>query len=248
MVTDANRCHPTLVYVAPSQRGIKGRGADPRRRPEPRQPAHRPALEPALEQNRAPDRSRLRPDARTARSRLGHTMARKLVVEIVGDSRSLERAFARPTRAPRSFNRDMTAASSRDAARVSAVSAEPHRARRRLRRSRRAGRRRQASFSEMAEAQKVIGQTAAASSRPAARPTSPPNRSKALAKQSMQQTGIDDEAIQSGENMLLTFTRIRNEVGDGNDIFNQATRPPWTCRWRWASRHDPVRPAARSKH
>jgi len=36
-------------------------------------------------------------------------------------------------------------------------------------------------------------------------------------------TGVDDEAIQSGENLLLTFTNIRNEVGRGNDIFNQAT-------------------------
>jgi SLT domain-containing protein/phage-related protein len=37
-------------------------------------------------------------------------------------------------------------------------------------------------------------------------------------------TGIDDEAIQSGENLLLTFTNIRNEVGKGNDIFNQAAQ------------------------
>lgn len=36
-------------------------------------------------------------------------------------------------------------------------------------------------------------------------------------------TGIDDEAIQSGENLLLTFRGIRNETGKGNDIFNQAT-------------------------
>jgi hypothetical protein len=36
-------------------------------------------------------------------------------------------------------------------------------------------------------------------------------------------TGVDDEAIQSGQNMLLTFTRVRNEVGRGNDIFTQAT-------------------------
>jgi hypothetical protein len=36
-------------------------------------------------------------------------------------------------------------------------------------------------------------------------------------------TGVDDEAIQSGENLLLTFTNVRNEVGKGNDIFNQAT-------------------------
>jgi phage-related protein len=37
-------------------------------------------------------------------------------------------------------------------------------------------------------------------------------------------SGVDDEAIQSGENLLLTFTRVRNEVGAGNDVFNQATR------------------------
>jgi hypothetical protein len=36
-------------------------------------------------------------------------------------------------------------------------------------------------------------------------------------------TGVDDEAIQSGENLLLTFTNIKNEVGEGNDIFTQAT-------------------------
>lgn len=36
-------------------------------------------------------------------------------------------------------------------------------------------------------------------------------------------SGIDDEVIQSGENVLATFTNIRNEAGKGNDIFNQAT-------------------------
>lgn len=40
----------------------------------------------------------------------------------------------------------------------------------------------------------------------------------------MKKTGIDDEAIQSGENLLLTFTGVRNEVGKGNDIFTQATK------------------------
>lgn len=36
-------------------------------------------------------------------------------------------------------------------------------------------------------------------------------------------TGMDDEAIQSGENLLLTFTNIRNEAGKGNDIFSQTS-------------------------
>ena len=37
-------------------------------------------------------------------------------------------------------------------------------------------------------------------------------------------TGADDEAIQSGENLLATFTNVRNETGKGNDIFNRATQ------------------------
>jgi hypothetical protein len=37
-------------------------------------------------------------------------------------------------------------------------------------------------------------------------------------------TGIDDEQIQSGANMLLTFKNIRNEAGKGNKIFDQATQ------------------------
>lgn len=35
--------------------------------------------------------------------------------------------------------------------------------------------------------------------------------------------GVDDEAIASGQNMLLTFGNVRNEVGKGNKIFTRAT-------------------------
>jgi hypothetical protein len=35
-------------------------------------------------------------------------------------------------------------------------------------------------------------------------------------------TGIDDEQIQSGANMLLTFKNIRNEAGRNNKVFDQA--------------------------
>ncbi len=35
--------------------------------------------------------------------------------------------------------------------------------------------------------------------------------------------GVDDDVVHSGANMLLTFTNVRNEVGKGNDIFDQAT-------------------------
>lgn len=36
-------------------------------------------------------------------------------------------------------------------------------------------------------------------------------------------TGIADDAINEGQNLLLTFTNIRNEAGKGNDVFNRAT-------------------------
>jgi hypothetical protein len=45
-----------------------------------------------------------------------------------------------------------------------------------------------------------------------------------LAGSLLEKSGVDDEVIKSGENMLLTFKNIRNEAGKGNDIFDQATR------------------------
>src|SRR5436190_2332034 len=36
-------------------------------------------------------------------------------------------------------------------------------------------------------------------------------------------TAQDGEAVQGTENLLLTFTNIRNELGKGNDIFNQTS-------------------------
>lgn len=35
---------------------------------------------------------------------------------------------------------------------------------------------------------------------------------------------VDDELIQSGENVLLTFKNVQNQVGAGNDIFSRATK------------------------
>jgi phage-related protein len=45
-----------------------------------------------------------------------------------------------------------------------------------------------------------------------------------LANKLSLKAGVDDEAIQSGENLLLTFRNIRDEVGKGNDIFTRATK------------------------
>lgn len=44
-----------------------------------------------------------------------------------------------------------------------------------------------------------------------------------LAEALSNKVGVDDEAIQSGQNMLLTFANLRNEAGAGNDIFNRTS-------------------------
>src|SRR5688572_1510718 len=47
---------------------------------------------------------------------------------------------------------------------------------------------------------------------------------RALAEEIEGFTGIEAEAVQEGENLLLTFTNIQNKAGAGNNIFDQATQ------------------------
>jgi hypothetical protein len=77
---------------------------------------------------------------------------------------------------------------------------------------------------EMTEASKVSAQTAAViKSTGGAAGVSAGHISK-LAGALMKKSGVDDEAIQSGENLLLTFTRVQNKAGKGNAIFDRATQ------------------------
>lgn len=45
-----------------------------------------------------------------------------------------------------------------------------------------------------------------------------------LAKEMGEADGVQSDLVQHGENVLLTFTNIKNGLGEGNDIFNQATQ------------------------
>jgi murein DD-endopeptidase MepM/ murein hydrolase activator NlpD len=45
----------------------------------------------------------------------------------------------------------------------------------------------------------------------------------ALSEALSNKTAVDDELVQTGANLLLTFKNVRNEAGKGNDIFNRAT-------------------------
>lgn len=77
---------------------------------------------------------------------------------------------------------------------------------------------------EFMEQQKVAAQTGAVLKSTGGIAKVTADEISTLAESLMRKSGVDDEAIQSGQNLLLTFTKIRNEQGKGNDIFNQATR------------------------
>jgi hypothetical protein len=80
------------------------------------------------------------------------------------------------------------------------------------------------AFDEFREAEKATAQTEAVlkSTGHAANVTA--REIENLARAISNKAGIDDEAIQSAANMLLTFKDIRNEAGAGNRIFDQTTR------------------------
>jgi hypothetical protein len=139
-------------------------------------------------------------------------VARKLEVEIIGDASSMRRAVGDAEKATGRFGGKLgglgkTAALTAGAAGLGALVGGL-----------------KMSIGEFQESQRVGAQTNAVlkSTHGAAKITATEigNLAGAISKKS----GIDDEAIQSGENLLLTFTKVRNETGKGNDIFNQATQ------------------------
>jgi len=77
---------------------------------------------------------------------------------------------------------------------------------------------------EFQEARKVGAQTAAVLKSTGGVANISAKQVQDLAGALSRKVGIDDEAIQSGQNLLLTFSRIRNETGKGNDVFNQTTK------------------------
>lgn len=77
--------------------------------------------------------------------------------------------------------------------------------------------------SETSEAQKVASQTDATLKSTGASAWISAQQINEYAGALSAKTGVDDEAIQSGQNLLLTFAKIQNKAGEGNDIFNQAT-------------------------
>lgn len=81
-----------------------------------------------------------------------------------------------------------------------------------------------AATSEFSENQKVAAQTAAAIKSTGGVAAVSAAHIDALGQSLSNLSGIDDEAVRSAENVLLSFTNIRNVAGKNNQIFDEATK------------------------
>jgi hypothetical protein len=138
-------------------------------------------------------------------------VAKKIEVQIVGDASSLQRALGNATDGTSRFGSALTTlaktgALAAGAAGIGAIAVT-------LRQG----------IKEYTESAKVAAQTNAVIESTGQIANVTAKDVDKLAESLMRKSGVDDEVIKAGENMLLTFTKVRNEVGRGNDIFNQAT-------------------------
>lgn len=81
----------------------------------------------------------------------------------------------------------------------------------------------QGAFAQGDEARRIAAQTGAVIKSTGGIANVTTDQINALSTALSNQTGIDDDLIAKGANLLLTFTNVRNEAGKGNDVFNQAT-------------------------
>lgn len=137
-------------------------------------------------------------------------MARKIEVQIVGDASSLERAFGRASGASRTFGSRLAgvakgAAVAGGAAALGGLAVTLQR-----------------GWREFSEAAKVTAQTGAVLKSTGAAAGVTAGHVENLAGKLSRMSGVDDEAIQSGENLLLTFTKIKNSKHD--KIFDLTTQ------------------------
>src|SRR5262245_4272725 len=136
---------------------------------------------------------------------------RKLIVEIIGDSRSLEKAFKRANDSSSKFDKTMKGLAYGGAAAVGIAFLGIGAALKR-------------GFGEVMEGQKVLPQTNAVLKSTGGVAGVTAKHVDRMANSLANLTGIDDEAIGAAENMLLTFTNVRNGVGKNNKIFDEATK------------------------
>ena len=79
------------------------------------------------------------------------------------------------------------------------------------------------SLADAADSQRVFAQTEAVLKSTGTTANGTAKQIANLAASLQKNTAFNDEAILSGQNLLLTFKGVQNQAGKGNDIFNQAS-------------------------
>lgn len=134
-------------------------------------------------------------------------MSRKIEVQILGDSKSLEAALGRAQAKTSKLGSALAAGAKIGAAGLLGLGVAA-----------------KIGFDELVDSQRVMKQTQAVIKSTGGEANVTAEHVDTLSQSLLQLSGVDDETIASGENMLLTFRNIHNEVGKGNDIFDQATK------------------------
>lgn len=143
-------------------------------------------------------------------------MSRKLEVSIVGDSRSLSKAFGKAGRDGDSFGKRMSRGAGKGlkllGLGVAGLAVGVGVA---------LGGALTMGVKSLAAHEKASAQTAAVLKSTGAAAGVSQEGVESLSDAIEKMSGMDDLAVQSGANLLLTFTNIKNEAGKGNDVFNQ---------------------------
>lgn len=134
-------------------------------------------------------------------------MANKVKVEILGDASSLNRALRSAGTGSNKFHKALVAGAAAAGTALLGLGIAA-----------------KIGWGEFSEQAKVGAQTSAVLKSTGGAANVTKKHVNALAESLMRLSGVDDEAIQKGENMLLTFRGIRNEAGKGNNIFDQSTK------------------------
>jgi hypothetical protein len=141
-------------------------------------------------------------------------MARKIEVEIVGDARSFNRALGSASGASSRLSRVLHGAGKAalyGAAGAAGVALTG------------LGIAAKVGFSEFRENARVTEQLRARIKSTGGVANVTVKSINALAQATLSKTGIDDEATKAADAMLLSFKNVHNEVGKGNDVFDQAS-------------------------
>src|SRR6266542_934611 len=80
------------------------------------------------------------------------------------------------------------------------------------------------TFGKFEESQKVVNQTGAVLKSTGGVAHVTASQVGKLADAISRKAGIDDEAVQGAENLLLSFRAVRNEAGKGNQVFTEASK------------------------